>query len=68
MSLLEQNTTKKERVDKKVPELDAGNQDSKEYEVKTIRHSAMYAREQKSDLPELYYLVAWNGYSKEENT
>ena len=46
MSLLEQNITKKKRVDKALPELEkdlkfetGGN---KEYEVKTIINSAMY--------------------------
>ena len=57
VSLLKQDTTKKERVEK-VPELDAGD-DSKEYEVEAIRDSAVYAMESESGhLPGLYYLVA----------
>ena len=69
MSLLEQDTTRKERVDENITKLefDAGN--SKEYEVKAIRNSAVYAMELESGhLPGLYYLVAWKGYPKEENT
>ena len=67
MSLLEQDTTKKERVDEQVTELEAGN--SKEYEVEAIQDSAVYASKLESDqLPGLYYMVAWKGYPEEENT
>ena len=64
--LLEQDTIRKERV-KKVLELDDG-EDSKEYKVRAIWDNAVYARKSGSLLPGLYYLVAWKGYSKEENT
>ena len=48
-------------------ELKAG--DSKEYKVKAIWNSAVYASKSDSgQLPGLYYLVAWKGYSEEENT
>ena len=61
VSLLEQNTTRKRRVDEnatELAELDAG-EDSGEYKVKTIRDSAIYARESKlNHLPGLYYLVS----------
>ena len=51
-----------------VEELDAGD-NSGEYEVETIRDSAVYARESESGhLPGLYYLVSWKGYPEEENT
>ena len=67
--LLEQDTTKKGGVSKKVPELDAGNKNSKEYKVETIWDSAVYANKSESGhLPGLYYLVAWKGYPEEENT
>ena len=67
MSLLEQDSTKKERV-KKVPELDAGNK-SKKYKVEAIWDSAVYAEELESGhLPELYYLIIWKGYLEEEKT
>ena len=69
VSLLEQDTTRKGRVDKNATKLDTGNNDSGEYEVEAIRNSAVYARESKSGhLPGLYYLVSWKGYSEEENT
>ena len=67
MSLLEQDTTRKGRVDDET-ELDAGN-DSRKYEVEAIRDSTVYARESESGhLPGLYYLVSWKGYPEEENT
>ena len=61
MSLLEQNTTRKGRIDEnatKLAELDAGK-DSGEYEVEAIWDTAVYARESESGhLPGLYYLVS----------
>ena len=68
MSLLEQDTTRKERVDKKMTELDFEAGNSKKYKVEVIRNSAVYVRELEDHLPGLYYLVAWKGYSKEENS
>ena len=46
MSLLEQDTTRKERVDEQVMELEAG--DSEEYEVEAIQDSAVYASKSES--------------------
>ena len=69
--LLEQDTTRKRRVDEKVRqiEFDVDDNKSKEYEVEVIWDSAIYARESKSDhLPGFYYLVSWKGYLEEENT
>ena len=69
VSPLEQNITRKGQVSKEVPEIDVSNNDSKEYEVEAIWDSAIYANKLESGhLPGLYYLVAWKGYSKEENT
>ena len=69
VSMLEQNTIRKGLVSKKVPELDAGNKDNKKYRVEAICDSAVYANESKpGHLLGLYYLVAWKGYPKEENT
>ena len=70
VSLLEQDTTRKGRVhEDNLEELDAGDNDSGEYEVEAIRDSAVYARESESGhLPGLYYLVSWKGYPEEENT
>ena len=70
VSLLEQDTTKKGRVnDTQLDfEFEAGN-DNKEYEVDGIRDSAVYAKESATgQLPRLYYLVSWKGYPEEENT
>ena len=59
VSLLEQDTIRKGRVSKEVPELDVGNKDSEEYEVEAIWDSVVYANESESDyLPGLYYLIA----------
>ena len=69
VSFLKQNTTKKGRVSKEVLEWDACNKDSKEYKVKIIQDSAIYANKlESSDLTSLYYLIAWKSYTKEENT
>ena len=67
VSLLEQNTTKKRRVDKKAMKLNAGN--NEEHEIEAIWDSAIYAQKSESShLPGLYYLLFWKGYSKKENT
>ncbi len=55
MSLLEQDITRKRRVET-VIELDEG--DSKEYEVELICDSAVYARESEGYLPGFYYLIS----------
>ena len=71
VSLLEQDTTRKGRVDEEVRqmEFDAGDDESGEYEVEAIRDSAIYARESESGhLLGLYYLVSWKRYPEEENT
>ena len=68
VSLLEQDTTRKGRMNElePEPELDAG--DDKEYEVEAIKDSAVYAKEAEGHLPGLYYLVSWKGYPEEEST
>ena len=58
VSLLEQDTTKNEQMDKKVTELDFEAGNSEEYEIEAIWDSAVYARELEGHLPGLYYLVA----------
>ena len=68
MLLLEQDITRKERVDEKITELDFEAGDSKKYKVEAIWDSAVYARKLEGHLLGLYYLVAWKGYLKEENT
>ncbi len=44
--------------------------DSKEYKIEAICDSAIYTKELDSvhNLPNLYYLILWKGYPKEENT
>ena len=69
VSLLEQDTTRKERIDKQMTELEFEAGNSKEYKVKAIQDSAVYASKLESgQLLCLYYLVAWKSYSEEENT
>ncbi len=69
VSLLEKDTTRKERADENVTLLKFETGDSEEYEVEAIRDSVVYAREsQLGHLPRLYYLVSWKGYPEEENT
>ena len=69
MSLLEQDSTKKGRVDKKTSQLEFEDNKGKEYEVGAIRDSTVYARKSESNhLPGLYYLISWKGFPKEENT
>ena len=64
MSLLKQDTTRKGR-EFSVPEFEPGN--DKEYEVEAIQNGAVYTKKVDRHLLELYYLVAWKGYLKEEN-
>ena len=69
--LLEQDTTKKRRVDKEVGQMKfgTGDDDSGKYKVEAIWDSTVYAKESKSGLLSgLYYLVSWKRYLKEENT
>ncbi len=64
--LLKQDTTKKRQV-KTIIERDESN--GKEYKVKAICDSKVYAKELNSDyLPGFYYLILWKGYPKEKNT
>ena len=56
MPLLEQDTTKKGRVDKDITKLNAGNNKGGEYKVKAIYDSAVYARKSESGyLSGFYY-------------
>ena len=70
MSLLEQDTTKKGRINEPFldpkPEFDVGN--NKKYKIKAIIDSIVYTNEAKGSFPGLYYLVSWKGYPEEEIT
>ena len=67
MSLLEQDTTRKGRVDENVTEFEAGHDE--EYEMERIWDSAVYAKESAAGhLPGLYYLISWKSYLKEKST
>ena len=71
MSLLEQDNTKKGRVDKKTVEQlefkSGGN--NEEYEVEDICNSVVYAKESETGhLLGLYYLVSWKSYPKDKST
>ena len=70
MSLLEQDTTRKERVDENVTKLDTGDNKSGEYKVGSIYDSKVYTREPKFGyhLPRLYYLIIWKRYPEKDNT
>ena len=59
VSLLEQDTIKKGRVDENATELDIGDNDSGEYKVEAIWDSAVYARKSELGyLPSFYYLMS----------
>ena len=60
VSLLEQNTIKKGRMNALFPEREPkfDVDENKEYELETIIDSAVYAKEIERHLPGLYYLVS----------
>ncbi len=70
--LLEQDTTRKGRVDKALPEPEKKFEfevgDNKEYEIEAIIDSAVYGQQANDQIPGLYYLVSWKGYLEEKNT
>ena len=65
MLLLEQNTTRKERMDKNITKFGAG--DNKKCTMEAIWNSTFYGNKAKSHLPNLYYLVAWKKYPVKKN-
>lgn len=56
MSLLEQNTIEKGRVDENTIQLEFDDDVEKKYKIKEIWDIAVYARESEDHLLELYYL------------
>ena len=71
MSLLEQDITRKGRVDEKIAkklEFEAGD-DNEDYKMEGICNSADYTRELKaSHVPGFYYLISWKSYPKNKST
>lgn len=70
MLLLEQNTTRKGQIDKKIKyttEFNTNN-NNKKYKMGEIRDSPIYTKESDGYLSRLYYLIALKSYSKEKNT
>ena len=65
VSLLEQDITKKGR-EFSVPKFKPG--DNKEYEIKAIQDSTVYAKKTDRHLLGLYYMVVWKHYLEEKNT
>lgn len=69
MSLLEQNITRKEQVDKIMSKLEFKNKgDSKEYKIKAICNNVVHISKLEDHLSSLYYLVLWKSYPKKKNT
>ena len=58
MSLLEQDTTRKEQMDENLNKLKFDIGDCEKYKVEAIRDSAIYIKELKSHLLGLYYPIA----------
>ena len=59
MSLLEQNTITKGRMDENMTKLNIGYNNSRKYQVQAIWDSAINAKEAESGhLPSYYYLVS----------
>ena len=70
MLLLEQNITRKGRVDKVIRqiEFDAEDNNGKEYKMVAIWKSTVYAKElELGHLSSLYHLIFWERYLEKEN-
>ncbi len=74
VSLLEQNTTKKEQVDNTLPkpekDLEFKDGGKKKYKFEAIIDSGVYSQQANSNdqMSGLYYLILWKSYPGEENT
>ena len=58
ITLLEWDTTKKARMNEFGKMSEFGKDDDKDYKIKAIQDSAVYAKEINWQLPGLYYFVA----------
>lgn len=63
--LLKQNIIRKRRINKFVPEFEAGN--NKKYGVEAIQDSIVYIKETNRHLLKLYYFIVQKNYPKKEN-
>lgn len=70
VSLLERDTTRREVVDEQMAkQLEFESDDMEEYEVESIRDSAVYTDIAEDGRPAgLYYLIHWKGYPDAEDT
>ena len=70
MSLLKQDNNKKGRINElfSKPELEFDADNNKEFKVKAIKNSVVYANESEEYLSNLYYLVSWKGYLEQKST
>ena len=50
------------------PEKEFKTRDNKEYKIEAIIDSAIYGKKTKNQMPSLYYLILWKGYSEEKST
>ena len=66
--MLEQDITRKGRVDEKVTELEFETSNSKKYEMEAIWDSTIYGNKADGHLLSLYYLVMWKRHPEEKNT
>lgn len=69
-TLLEKGIIKKRKVNKLLKlELKLDTGENQGYNVKVIKRSAVYINETaRGQLPRLYYLLSWKGYSKDESS
>ena len=68
MSPLEQDTTKKEQLDKKFTKWKFETGNSKQYKVNAIWDRIFYGNETENHLSSLYYLIVWKKYPDKKNT
>ena len=67
--LLEQDITKKKRVEDNMTQLEFKVGDNAKYKMEIIQDSAIYIKKlEAGHLPEFYYLILEKNYFKEENT
>lgn len=69
MSMMEQDITRKERLEESITCLEFKADNSGKYKVKGICDITVYVRESKGHHPPgFYYLLSWSSYPKGENS